>query len=43
MVRAGGSGIQVRKRVPLNGDGTWNIDLQSGGKTVRKVQLVVGQ
>ncbi len=43
MVRAGGSGIQVRKRVPLNGDGTWNIDLQAGGKTVRKVQLVVGQ
>jgi hypothetical protein len=40
-VAAGGTGTQVRKRVPLSRAGTWIIDLQSGGQTVRKLQLIV--
>jgi hypothetical protein len=42
-VAAGGTGTQVRKRVPLSRSGNWIIDLQSAGHTVRKLQLVVGQ
>jgi hypothetical protein len=41
-VAAGGTGTQIRKRVPLSRAGTWIIDLQSGGQTVRKLQLIVG-
>jgi hypothetical protein len=40
-VAAGGTGTQIRKRVPLSRAGTWIIDLQSGGQTVRKLQLIV--
>lgn len=42
-VTAGGTGTQIRKRVPLGRAGTWIIDLQSGGQTVRKLQLIVGK
>ena len=42
-VAAGGTGTQVRKQVPLSRTGNWIIDLQSAGRTVRKLQLVVGQ
>jgi hypothetical protein len=42
-VAAGGTGTQIRKRVPLSRAGTWTIDLQSGGQTVRELQLIVGK
>ena len=41
-VFAGGTGNQLRQQVPLSRTGQWIIDLQSGGKTVRKLQVVMG-
>jgi hypothetical protein len=42
-VAAGGSGVQLDQQVPLGASGQWIIDLQAGGTTVRKLQVVMGR
>lgn len=43
-IRAGSAGEQVRERVPINGPGTWTIDLNSAndGTTVRWLKVDLG-
>lgn len=43
-IRAGGGGERVRERIPINGPGTWTIDLNSadGGATVRWLKVDLG-
>lgn len=43
-IRAGGAGERVRERIPINGSGTWTIDLDSAhsGTTVRRLKVNFG-